>query len=511
MAKQTAAVKEASAIDTQLVKHFKAARRVSTPIIAIETPDPAETIKVLAPVMNGANPVFQWDIVRGMRSSNDVAEQAAVTLGISPEATINCTEMLSQALKLPAGSVVFMHGAQHQLGDVAVTQAIWNLRDEFKANKRTLVMLSPAFQIPADIAGDTIVFNEPLPTRAELRAIVLQQYRNAGLAEPVEQTMSAILDAVVGLHAFTAEQVIAMSLTRNGCDVDRCWDHKRKAIENTDGLRVWKGGESFDELRGIDNVKSFMAQLTAAKAFGAIVFIDEADKALAGGMSDYSGDSGVAKDQIGVLLSYIEDTKSLGVMFAGLAGTGKTQLAKAVGELSGKPVIVFDTGAMKGGTVGQSERAIRSALKVVSATAEGRVLFIMTANKTTQFTPEINRRFPDQFFFDQPDAEGCAAIGSVYIEKNQLTPAQVAEMPWSEGGWTGAEIKRACERAALFNVTVSEAARFLVPQSVSQRDKLDEMRRNAAGKFLSASKPGVYEMPKAATKAIAAGRSIELE
>jgi predicted RecA/RadA family phage recombinase len=37
------------------------------------------------------------------------------------------------------------------------------------------------------------------------------------------------------------------------------------------------------------------------------------------------------------------------------------------------------------------------------------------------------------------------------------------------------------------------------------------MRRNAAGKFLSASKPGVYEMPKAATKAIAAGRSIELE
>jgi hypothetical protein len=302
-----------------------------------------------------------------------------------------------------------------------------------------------------------------------------------------------------------------MSLTRNGCDVDRCWDHKRKAIENTDGLRVWKGGESFDELRGIDNVKSFMAQLTAAKAFGAIVFIDEADKALAGGMSDYSGDSGVAKDQIGVLLSYIEDTKSLGVMFAGLAGTGKTQLAKAVGELSGKPVIVFDTGAMKGGTVGQSERAIRSALKVVSATAEGRVLFIMTANKTTQFTPEINRRFPDQFFFDQPDAEGCAAIGSVYIEKNQLTPAQVAEMPWSEGGWTGAEIKRACERAALFNVTVSEAARFLVPQSVSQRDKLDEMRRNAAGKFLSASKPGVYEMPKAATKAIAAGRSIELE
>jgi len=477
-----------------MVKAFKAARRCSCPIVAIETPDPAATIDEIVAVVKGAA-VAQWDLVRGLRGVNKAAQSALVD--VNPDATVSPVEALAAlAGKAPEDSVTFMMNAHHHLADPGVAQAVWNLRDEFKGNGRMLVLLGPAFQLPSELAGDVVVLDEPLPTRDDLSAIVTKQYENGEVAQPDDSTRSAALDALVGLPYFTAEQVVAMSLTPTGVDVDALWDRKRKAIENTEGLRVWRaqpGDTTLDELHGIDNVIGFLRRLIAANAFGAIVFIDEGDKAFAGGMSDHTGDSGVSKDQVGTVLSYVEDTKSLGVLLAGMTGAGKTQLAKAVGQASGKPLIMFDMAGMKGGTVGESERAIRAALKVVTATAEGRVLFIMTANKTTQFSPELNRRFPDQFFFDTLSEEGREACWTVYAGKCKLTPLQASRPTGFDEGWTGAEIKRACERAALFNQTIEEAARYIVPAAVSAKATIDNLRREAAGRFLSASDPGLYQ------------------
>jgi len=345
-----------------------------------------------------------------------------------------------------------------------------------------------------------IVLDEPLPTRAELGPIVDQIHTDAELAHPTGTERSKMLDAIVGLAPFTAEQVLALSLEgpkspTPGVQMDRLWARKCKAIEATDGLHVWKGGEPFADLRGIDNAKEFMQAFVDADAFGTVVYLDEMDKGLAGGMAAHSGDSGVAKDQVLTLLSYMEDTGSIGVMLAGLAGTGKSALAKATGQAAGKVTIAFDLGAMKGGTVGQSERQIRQALKVITATAEGRVLFVGTANNTSSFSPEIMRRFKDQFFFDQPDDVGRAAIWPVYIQKFGLTPAQAAFPKGMDAQWTGAEIKHVCQRAALLKKTVVEVAKFLVPQAISQAQVIAEMRQAAAGRFLAANKPGFYSVP----------------
>lgn len=498
--------------ESQLVSDFKAARRCSVPIVAIETPDPANTIATIAGVTNGA-PVLEWDIVRGLHGRNAEGKEAQNAAGISGDATINPVSALEAIAKLPPTSLVFAHNAHRQLADPAVVQAVWNLRDLFKLDRRTLVLLAPAMILPDEIAGDVVVLDEPLPTRTELRDTVRQQYRNGDLALPSADVEVTALDAIVGLPTFAAEQVVAMSLSKRGINVPKLWERKRKAIENTDGLRVYRGGETFADLEGIDNVKAFMRRLVDAKAFGTVVFIDEGDKALAGGMSDYTGDSGVSKDQVGVILSYIEDTRSLGVMLGGLAGTGKSALAKATGHEAGKVTIQFDLGGMKGGTVGQSERQIRAALKVVTATAEGRVLFVMTANNTTVFTPEINRRFPDQFFFDVPGAEGRAKIWEIYRVKNGLTDEHFEDCPAGfDSGWTGAEIKRACERAAMFGCSVYEASRYIVPTVISNAEKIERMRQAAAGKFLSAHAPGLYQVPRVSVPTVAKGsRKVDLE
>src|SRR2546422_6001578 len=54
---------------------------------------------------------------------------------------------------------------------------------------------------------------------------------------------SQSVDALIGLAAFPAEQVLAMSLSKNGLDLDWLWERKCQAVEQTPGLTIWRGGE----------------------------------------------------------------------------------------------------------------------------------------------------------------------------------------------------------------------------------------------------------------------------
>ena len=483
--------------ESTLVQSFKAARRVSTPIVAIETPDAAATIAMMRRALPDKTPTLAWDCAKGLRGLNPYGEAAAAAIGLDPNASVNATETLLALEKLPELSIVFFHNFHLQIKETPVIQALWNLRDLYKLNKRTVVLLGPGFSLPAELAGDVIVLAEHLPTRAELSAILDQQYKNAGLELPDDETRLAALDALVGLASYTAEQVTAMSLEKTGVNVPKLWERKIKTLQNN-GIEVYKPGPNdttLDELKGLDNVVNYAKKLINAKAFNLIVFIDEMDKSLAGGMSEHVGDSGVGKDQVQQILTYMNDTKSPGLMLAGTAGSGKSQLPKAMGAVSGKPVVFLDFGGLKGMHVGESEAKIRNFLKVITATAEGKVLFVGTANRTTMFTPEMNRRFKKQFFFDELSKDARKAVWTVYVRKNKLTPIQATIPEGFDKGWTGAEIQAACEEAAQFGDSVVEVAQFIIPQSVSAAKTIAQMRRESAGRFLSASKPGWYEIP----------------
>ena len=60
-------------------------------------------------------------------------------------------------------------------------------------------------------------------------------------------------------------------------------------------------------------------------------------------------------------------------------------------------------------------------------------------------------------------------------------------------GWTGAEIKECCRKAYRLKVSLGDSARYIVPVSRSAADQIQALRKQASGRFLSASKPGVYE------------------
>lgn len=487
-----------------LLAAFKAARKVGTPLVAIATPDPAATIETIQSGFEENPPaLIQWDVVRGLTALNPPAQSALAGLGSDIAAiTQNPVEALAVATRLPERAILFLHNAQRFVDQPAVAQAIWNLRDLFKSNKRTLTLLCPGMTLPAELSQDVLTLTEELPGTAELEVILKAQYAYAkeavDLPELSEETVRKAVDATIGLAAFPAEQAIAMSISPEGLDVSGLWERKRQMIAQTPGLTVWRGGETFADIGGMENAKTFLSRLVNGKEPPrAVVFIDEIEKALAGSQSDSSG---VSQAFLGTLLTWMQDNEALGCLFLGPPGAAKSAIAKSVGNTAGIPTISFDLGGMKSSLVGESEGRLRAALGVVQAVSQGRALFLATCNSLQALVPEIRRRFKEAtMFFDLPDIEERRAIWNIYLKKFQIPEAKrfrdafsVHDFP-DDTGWTGAEIRQCCELAYRLDCTLMEASAYIVPVSKSAADQIETLRTQAHGRFLSASYSGLYD------------------
>jgi SpoVK/Ycf46/Vps4 family AAA+-type ATPase len=184
----------------------------------------------------------------------------------------------------------------------------------------------------------------------------------------------------------------------------------------------------------------------------------------------------------------MQDRNADGVIFIGPPGAAKSAVAKAAGATAGIPTVAFDLSAMQSSLVGGSGERLRSALQVVDAISQGRSLWIATCNSITSLPPELRRRFTlGTFFFDLPTAEEREAIWNIYEQRWNIS----GELP-DDDGWTGAEIKECCRKAWRLKVSLRDSASYIVPVSRSAADQLEALRRQASGRFLSASMSGVY-------------------
>lgn len=469
----------------KLTEQVKAARRVSTPLIAVNTPDPAATIASLCDCLNGNSPKLEWDVVRSFSPINTEGRDALGSVD-ADAARFNPVAAFTEAAKLPAKSVLFIHNAHAWMADAAYKQAIWNLRDEFKQDKRMIVLLGIDLALPPELTGDVVTFDEPLPDAVAIDGIIGDVADFAKLTITEEERCQAI-DALTGLPAFQVEQVAAMGLSEAGLDIDSLWERKRRQIEQTPGLTVYRGQDSFTDIGGVQAVKDYTRRLVNGRSKPrAIVWLDEIEKAMAGSKGDTSG---VSQDFLGTLLSHMEDHRCYGMVFLGPPGCAKSAVAKAAGNEAGIPTVRLDLGGMKGSLVGQSEQQLRQALKVITAVSSDKSLWIATSNSVANLDTALLRRFPDVFYFDLPDEEERAAIWSIWKERYELTgdDSQV-----DDAGWVGANIQKACEKAWMLDCPIEEAARYIVPVGKTAASEISTLRQQAEGKFLSASVPGVY-------------------
>lgn len=496
---------------------FRAARRAGVPIVMIRTADFQPVIKDVGTIYQTDKEVglLKWDACQGVSGINDngVAAALKVNDGKNPQiATANGVEALKKTLAaMPNNCVLFMMNLQIVLesrdpGRLLITQAIWNCRDQFKSSQRTLVLLVPDMKLPAELANDVITIEMPLPTTEELAGVVKDIYKSAELKAPEKDVLDRAIDAVSGLSTFSAEQVTAMAIGRNGVDPLKMWARKKEIIRQVGGLTVHDKTATFDAIGGNKNVKAYLRQIINGKRRPKlVVLVDEIEKQM-GGLNDSSG---VGMDAFGVILSAMQDYGWGGVLFPGFPGTAKTQLGKAMGTEAGGLFLTLDLGGMKDKFVGNSEKQVRAAMAMLKAMGGPNVFFIGTCNSMSILKPELKRRFSyGTFFFDLPPSSTRDVIWKIYLEKFQI---EKQPMPRSEG-WTGAEIEACCQRADELGILLIEAAKFITPVVMSMGDGVGELRDSAHQKYLSAENPGFYDKTAPETDtAIDTIRKIQLE
>ena len=147
-----------------------------------------------------------------------------------------------------------------------------------------VLVTPPAATLPAELGQDILVVDEPLPSEDELARIIRETFAAAARDEPAADVQQKSVDALLGLAVFPAEQMLAMSLSpKTGLDTEQLWERKRQVIEQTPGLAVWRGGETFDGIGGCENIKGFLrAVIAGEESPRVIVFVDEIEKAFAG-------------------------------------------------------------------------------------------------------------------------------------------------------------------------------------------------------------------------------------
>lgn len=480
---------------------LRAIRRAGVPLAAIETSDPAATIKGCITALNGkaeSTPIMRWDLARGLVGLNRLGKDAAAGCG---EMLTNPGEaLIALGNKAPSGSLCFMLNAHRVIANADIMQAVWNLRDTWKANGSTLVLLCSTMKLPDELTNDVILITEALPTPAEIEKIVRSVAGDAGLSDAQIGDKGRIVDTLLGVSAFGAEQALSLSLIANvesesfaGFDRSELWARKRKMIEQTPGLTVWQGGETFADVAGVANIKSYLTSILTSKRnpVNCIGFIDEIEKLFAGSAGDTSG---VSQDQLKVFLTEMQDQNIPGIILIGPPGTGKSAIVKGAGAVAGAEVLSIDTGAMTGSLVGESQAKIRQAMKTFAAVSQGKGLFIATCNAISALPPELRRRFTlGTFFVDLPDKSERESIWAVWLKRYAAKGLAADLARPNDEGWTGAEIKACCDVAWRASISLVQAAKFIVPVSKSAGDKISALRKMASGKFISASHEGVYE------------------
>jgi hypothetical protein len=495
----------------EFLTQFKAARRVSTPLVAVRTFDAKSTIDGVRTLFDADTlpPFIIWDCAQGFKVANQGTKSATIANGIVSTAiqacnsAIEATIDIKEALRIAEcfngtnnnDPIVFLSNLHLFWSEREVIQGVWNIRDTYKAKGNMLVLLCSAGSIlPTELTNDILILDEPLPTVDVLKKIVFDTFEFAGVTPPTDTVIENAVNALNGLPYFPAEQSTAMCLTANKktklgtLDIHELWERKRQVINQTPGLTVWQGNESLDDIGGLEAIKTYLTRVCEGKGSpNVFIFLDEIEKAFAGTGTDTSG---VTTKLTGGMLQWLQDKNIQGVILLGVPGAGKTQIAKAIGTKFNKPVIAFNLSSMESSLVGSSQSNLRQAQATIDAVGGGKVFAIATSNGMDALPAELLARFQSgTFFFDVPTNEEKESIWKIYRAKYNVPDSE--PLP-DTTGWTGREIKACALTAYNLGITLVEASQYVVPITDSQQDRIENLKRNSSGKYLSASKTGKY-------------------
>jgi len=194
--------------------------------------------------------------------------------------------------------------------------------------------------------------------------------------------------------------------------------------------------------------------------------------------------------------------------------------------------LILDIGSLMGSLVGETERRVREALRMIDAMApcivfvdelekalggaasgsngdsgvgtrlfgtllswlndhESDVFFVGTSNDVSKLPPEFARaeRFDGTFFIDLPGSAEKDMIWRIYLDRFGIDARETRP---GDRDWTGSEIRACCRLAVLLGMRLVDAAEHVVPVAMTAGESVEKLRQWASGRCLDANRPGLY-------------------
>ncbi|HEX5597603.1 MAG TPA: AAA family ATPase [Micromonosporaceae bacterium] len=498
------------------------------PILYIESYEEQRVIAEVATVARetawAAMPraVWTWSATHGLVAPD----------GTPQKGTHKPEDALDAALRLDQPSVLIFKDLHHALGNAdrpGSPTVIRRLRDVAAAFKwgpvaRVLILVSPMLAIPMELEKDITIVDFPLPTEAEIRAVLDGMIKANTASGRIRSDLDELgrerfAKAALGLTLHEAENAFARAMVKDGVldidDIDVVLDEKRQTVRKSGLLEFVDADTDLSDIGGLENLKRWLGKRDSSWLAEATAYGLPAPR---------------------------------GVLITGVPGCGKSLTAKAVAAAWGLPLLRFDIGRVFAGLVGSSEQNMRTAIRTAQAIspcvlwvdeiekglATGGlnagdsgtsarvfgtfltwlqektepVFVIATANDFEGLPPELLRkgRFDETFFVDLPTRAERAPIWALHIAKRlrhtpvagdlHLDDVLLKELAELSEGYSGAEIEQAviaglfdafAERRPLSKDDLVRALVNMVPLSVTQAERISAIRAWAEMRAVAAT------------------------
>ncbi len=468
--------------------------------------------------------VFEWSITTGLvpggtsiqsQKHRDTATQdPLVALG-------NVIEYVDPALYVFKDFHPFLKGQ-----NMSVVRRLREVAASLKNTFKTIVIVSPMFQIPAELEKDITVLDFDLPKENDFAAllgrIIEEVKENPKLNVKIDGKMrEQIVHALLGLTLAEGENVLAKTLVQHRGFGEKSLEvinnEKKQIIRKSGLLQYYDAQEKLESVGGLDALKGWLLKRSVA-------------------FSDQARSYGLPAPK--------------GVLLLGIQGCGKSLMAKTISNIWKLPLLRFDVGQVFGSLVGSSEENIRRAIKVAEsvspvvfwvdeidkafrgsrgsgASTDGGtsarvfgtfltwlsekqqpVFVVATANDISLLPAELLRkgRFDEIFFVDLPSFTERIEVFRVHFLKRNMNAEEfdLDALAQASAGYSGAEIEEAIisamfdafyEKEKLTTERILESLRQAVPLSKTMSEDIDELRKWADGRARAATSAGVAQEP----------------
>lgn len=312
-------------------------------LLHVHTPEKSRLMTELTQIAGGlppdGRPIFTWSPAVGWTNGNGQAAKNAAGAELGPPdpqiAPRQILEMPDEAVFVLKDFGTYLQSRTYPYADIVIAW-LGEIRDMLANSGRTIIFVGVGFDIPAELQHDITTLEFSLPGDEAIE----QTVRFIGEDHPVDE--AAVPAIVTACRAMTQQQIedrTALALRRFkrlGRDAAHLILSEKAEVIRRTGLLEYRdppaGG--LDLIGGWENVKRHV-QLDkpcftdAARKFG------------------------------------IEFPR--GLLLVGISGGGKTQMSLCIASYLGLPLIQMDAGRLLSKWVGESERNMREAIRLLES------------------------------------------------------------------------------------------------------------------------------------------------